>query len=227
MSLEKDLREAVGCLAVSIKSIRDDDEIDADEQAELIAESQQQFKKYVTDLTLTEIRKRAAVAEAKVKKEDDTMSSQVHQFRKQEITAPVNPEAAGELIKLAKSINAGTTGNHASKASWYDCLKRLSEQDRQEGETREQAFARYIQAGDGRELYKAYVSASGPDFQAVPEAPAQVVRADSAYGRLRKLAADLRTEQPTLSAEQAFAKIFVDPKNRDLAEASKRENSFA
>jgi hypothetical protein len=129
------------------------------------------------------------------------------------------------LIALAKSINAGTTGNHASKPRWYETIKRLSDHDRQEGESREQAFARYIQAGDGRELYKAYVSASGPDFQAVPEAPTQVVKADSAYGRLRKLAADLRTEQPTLSAEQAFAKIFVDPKHRELAEQSKRESA--
>jgi hypothetical protein len=92
MSLEKDLREAIGCLAASIKSIRDDDEIDVDEQAELIAESEQQFKKYVSDLTLTDIQKRVAVAEAKVTKED-TMSSQVHQFKKHEITVPVNPEA--------------------------------------------------------------------------------------------------------------------------------------
>ena len=198
MSLEKDLREAIGCLAASIKSIRDDDEIDADERSELIAESQDQFKKYLNNLVLTDIQKRAALVEAKVTKESDTMS-EVHQFKKLEINAPVNQEAAAELIKLARSVNAGTTGNHASKASWYDVLKRLSEQDRQEGESREQALARYIQAGDGAEVFKAYRSASGPDFQTVPVA-APVIRAGSAYEKLCKIADEMCAADPSMKS---------------------------
>jgi hypothetical protein len=57
-NLEKDIRHAVDCLAVSIKSIREADDIDTDKRAGMIAQSQNEFKKYVGDLYLADIRKR-------------------------------------------------------------------------------------------------------------------------------------------------------------------------
>jgi hypothetical protein len=58
-NLEKDIRHAVDCLAVSIKSIREADDIDTDKRAGMIAESQGQFAKHVSGLYLADIGKRA------------------------------------------------------------------------------------------------------------------------------------------------------------------------
>jgi hypothetical protein len=133
-----------------------------------------------------------------------------------------------EIINLAKRINAGESGNHRSKAEWYRVTKAMAEEQRQAGETSEQSFSRFVtMTDDGKELYKAMKSADGPDFEPPAPKPVLVSKSDSAYGRLKKLAADLRADQPELSEQQAFAKVFVDPKHRDLAEESKRENAFA
>ena len=49
-------------------------------------------------------------------------------------------------------------------------------------------------------------------------------RNSPALDRLNKLAAELREANPELSKSQAFAKVFSDPANRDLAAAERREN---
>jgi hypothetical protein len=219
MSLQEPIREAVDALTISIKSIVEADELGAADVAALIGKSFGQFKEHIKKLVPAGLEKAAA------KKDDDKMN-QVVNFTKQHPTNPPDPKTALEIIKLAKSINAGTSANHASKASWYEVMKRLAEQDRKSGQSSEQAFAAFIQTPDGAELFKAYKSASGPDF-AAPAAPVQVIKTDSAYARLRKIADGIIVEQPQLTREQAFARAFSDPANRALAEESKRESAFA
>jgi hypothetical protein len=107
-------------------------------------------------------------------------------------------------------------------------MKRLAEQDRKSGQSSEQAFTAFIQTPDGAELFKVHKSASGPSYEpAAVEVP--VIKADSAYARLKKIASDLREEKPDLKLTEAaaFLKVFTDPANRELAELSKRESAFA
>jgi hypothetical protein len=48
--------------------------------------------------------------------------------------------------------------------------------------------------------------------------------ADEAMGALKAKANELREADPTLSAQQAFARVYADPANRKLAEAERRQN---
>jgi hypothetical protein len=123
--------------------------------------------------------------------------TQFYSFTKKYPTTPPDAKAAAEIISLAKSINAGTSGNHASKTSWYEVMKRLADQDRKSDQSSQQAFAAFIQTPD------------------------------SAYARLKKIASNLREESPDLTDGAAFLKAFTDPANRELAELSKREQVFA
>lgn len=132
-----------------------------------------------------------------------------------------------EIVALAKRIVAGDSGNHRSKAEWYRVAKLVAEEQRQAGETAEQAFSRFVtETDDGRAVFAAYKNADGPDFQPTPK-PVVVAKADTAYSKLKKLAAELRDDQPDLTEHQAFAKIATDPKNRELLEQSKREPTSA
>lgn len=114
--------------------------------------------------------------------------TQFYSFTKKYPTAPPDPKTAREIVNLAKAINAGTSGNHASKASWYQVMKRLAEQERIGGQSSEQAFAAFIQTPDGAELFKAYKNASGPDFEPVVEV-APVVKSDLLIRNSRRLRA--------------------------------------
>jgi hypothetical protein len=103
-------------------------------------------------------------------------------------------------------------------------MKRLAEQDRKSGQSSEQAFAAFIQTPDGAELFRVHKSASGPSFEPVAvEVP--VIKADSAYARLKKIAGELCAENPDLTEGAAFLRVFTDLANRELAELSKREQA--
>lgn len=132
---------------------------------------------------------------------------------------------SNEIVQLAKRINAGESGNHRSKAEWYRVTKVMAEEQRQAGETSEQAFARYVTAtDDGKAMFGAYKSAGGPDFQPTP-APVVIAKTETAHAKLRKIATNLKAENPALTDGAAFLKAFTE--NRELAEQSKRENAFA
>jgi hypothetical protein len=92
------------------------------------------------------------------------------------------------------------------------------------------AFARTItKTVDGKAMFAAYQGSAGSDYVPPAPEPAPVVKSDSAYARLKKIASDLREEKPDLKLTEAaaFAKVFTDPANRELAELSKRESAFA
>jgi hypothetical protein len=73
-------------------------------------------------------------------------------------------------------------------------------------------------------MFAAYKSAGGEDYRPEPE-PTPVLKKDSAYAKLKKIAEDIRAENPQLTAEGAFVRAYNE--NRELAELSKRENAFA
>ena len=78
-------------------------------------------------------------------------------------------------------------------------------------------------------MYRCYKTAAGNDYAPPAAEPAPVLKTDTAYFRLKKLASDLREEKPDLKLTEAAAsvKVFTDPANRELAELSKREQAFA
>src|SRR5262249_5281427 len=94
---------------------------------------------------------------------------------------------------------------------------------RQEGETKEQCFTRYIQSEEGRRAYAVYKTL--PNTAPEPQPVAKVVASSSpSLARLNKLAAELNTREPGLSRDQAFAKVYADPKHRELVRRERDEN---
>ena len=72
-----------------------------------------------------------------------------------------------------------------------------------------------------------YQGSAGTDYVAPEPEPAPVIKVNSAYGRLKKIAGELCAETPGMTASAAFVKVFTDPANREFAELSKRESAFA
>jgi hypothetical protein len=148
--------------------------------------------------------------------------------RQKEMMKTMNDSKLQEIVKLAHQIQDGKIGNHADRASWYSAIKALAAEHRESGETAEMAFARVItKTVDGRAMFAAYQGSAGTDYVAPEPEPAPVIKSDSAYARLKKIAGDLCAETPGLTASAAFVKVFTDPANRELAEQSKREQVFA
>jgi hypothetical protein len=112
------------------------------------------------------------------------------------------------IKKLARDIDAGHVGNHASKHQWYSALQKASEADRKPGETREQAFARYSTAEtDGRAMFKAMRGAAGHDF--VPTVPEPVVMKNTANDEIRALADQEMVADPSLTKLAALLKVHA------------------
>jgi hypothetical protein len=129
-----------------------------------------------------------------------------------------------QIVKLAHDIDAGLVNNFATKQEWYGAIQKLADEVRQPNETSQMAFARVVtQESDGKAMFKAYKSAGGSDYQ--PEAvPEPVLKAGTAYSRLRDIAAGIAAADPKLTRHQAFAKAF--DAHPDLAVRAKREQAF-
>jgi hypothetical protein len=134
-----------------------------------------------------------------------------------------------EVVKLAHDIDSGRMShNFADRASWYGAITKIAETQRKPNESSQQSFARFItEDADGKVMFKCYQTSAGSDYVAPAPEPAPVIKADSAYGRLKKIAADLCAETPGLTSSAAFVKVFTDPANRELAQRSKTESAFA
>lgn len=133
-----------------------------------------------------------------------------------------------EIKKLARDVVDEKIGNHASRHQWYSAISKAAEAQRKPNETREMAFSRFVTGdADGKVMFKAMRGAAGNDYVPPAPEPAPVMKSDSAYGRLKKMASELCAETPGLTASAAFVKVFTDPANRELAEQSKREQVFA
>jgi len=100
------------------------------------------------------------------------------------------------MIVIAKSVIAGKPSAF-TKRDFFIELQKRGDHNRRPGETREHAFARYAMADpDGRVLMQAHKAATGEDYSGEP------VKADD--------------------VEQAFSRLYADPKNRGLVTTEKR-----
>jgi hypothetical protein len=94
------------------------------------------------------------------------------------------------------------------------------------GESLDQAFSKLFQAqtDDGLLLRKAHAAIKQANFPGVTVESTVSKNASSAYDQLVEKAEKLRRLEPGLSSDQAFAKVFTDPRNINLAEQERREN---
>jgi hypothetical protein len=149
--------------------------------------------------------------------------------RQREMMKQMNNSKLEDIVKLAHDVDAGRMGNHADRASWYRAItKAAAETQRKPNESPQQSFTRFVmEDADGKVMFKCYQTAAGTDYVPPAPEPTPVIKSDSAYGRLKKIAGELCAENPGLTASAAFVKVFTDPANRELAELSKRESAFA
>lgn len=133
----------------------------------------------------------------------------------------MNDSKLDQIIKLAGDIDAGRSGNHASKAQWYTSLQKFAEAQRKPDESSQQSLARVIKDGDGRLLWRAYRAAGGADYAPPAPAPVQLVVKDSARIEIAKAADELIAANPDMSRSAALAKIWAD--RPELAARAKAE----
>jgi hypothetical protein len=127
------------------------------------------------------------------------------------------------MIVIAKSVIAGKPSTFTKRDFFVELQKRADE-ERQPGETREGAFARYVTTDpSGRLLMQAHKAASGEDFTGERDKDDKEPTTNEAFRRLMDLATDKREQGETV--EQAFARLYADPKYRDLVALEKRLHS--
>lgn len=119
----------------------------------------------------------------------------------------MNDSKLDQIKKLARDIEAGLVGNHASKSQWYGSIQKASEEQRKPNETREMAFSRFVTSDpDGRAMFKAMRGAAGSDFVPAP-APEPVAKDNPANLEIRKLADELMAADASLSRLDALVKV--------------------
>lgn len=131
-----------------------------------------------------------------------------------------------DLVNIAKRVEqVGPAALEGfSKADFYQAIAKRAETERNPGETSAQAFARIATTDDdGRALFKAHRLAAGVDFAGAKPQRRDLPPSSPALQQLDALAAAERRKNAALSREQAFAKCYTDPANRDLVQAYKRE----
>jgi hypothetical protein len=181
----------------------------------------------LTDSEKDEIRAEEQSTEAA----KEALAATEQKEREREMTKTMNDSKIEEIVKLAHDIDSGRMShNYADRAHWYRAIAKVAETQRKPNESTQQSFARFItQDPDGKVMYRCYKTAAGSDYVPPAPEPTPVIKADSAYARLKKIASDLREDKPDLKLTEAaaFVKVFTDPANRELAELSKRESAFA
>jgi hypothetical protein len=124
------------------------------------------------------------------------------------------------MIAIAKSVIVGKPTTYTKRDFFVELQKRADEY-RQPNETRERAFARYATTEpNGRVLMQAHKAASGEDFTGEPDEDDDEPTTNEAFRRLMDLATEKRELGETV--EQAFARLYSDPKYRDHRKAHAR-----
>jgi hypothetical protein len=124
------------------------------------------------------------------------------------------------MIAIAKSVIAGKPSTYTKRDFFVELQKRADE-TRQPNETKEGAFARCATTDpSGRLLMQAHKAASGEDYSGEPDKDDAEPTTNDAFRRLMDLATEKREQGETV--EQAFARLYSDPKYRDLVSTEKR-----
>jgi hypothetical protein len=124
------------------------------------------------------------------------------------------------VITIAKAVIAGKL-SVCTKRDFFLELQKRADENRQPGETRERAFIRHGTSDpNGQLLMQAHKSAGGEDYCGEPDENEDEPTTNEGYRRLMDLAAEKRKKGETVG--QAFARLYADPKYRDLVTTEKR-----
>jgi hypothetical protein len=134
------------------------------------------------------------------------------------------------VVQLAKFIVDEGTAHGMGEMEFFRLMQQEASTTKRDGETDAAAFDRFFTAPGNVALRKAHaITKSAPSLMSVQ--PTQVGGADAvdvdtdrsaAMLQLQKLAEDQRRLAPTLSIEQAFAMVFQDPRNAEIANRAHR-----
>jgi hypothetical protein len=142
------------------------------------------------------------------------------------------------VISFAKVILEEPTkyAKALTEHEFVDLLMEEAKAFQREGESLGQSFSKLFQAQttDGlllRQAHQAVVKANRAapvtEFKAPGSTFDKLLKRDgesSAYSKLMEKAELLQKFDPSLTADQAFAKAYTGPANRDLANQERREN---
>jgi len=159
----------------------------------------------------------------------------LHKFRINEISAVGRPAQEGALALIRKSFNASGRGRtHDRLRALYDDARRGNPQI-----TSDAAFAMAWNSlkDEERDAIRREELAAERENQAQNEARRRAEKGNSdmqnidrgalAMLALNGLAKAMRDERPDLSEAQAFAKVYSDPANRELASIERGANRIA
>jgi hypothetical protein len=139
-------------------------------------------------------------------------------------------------VQIAKHIIAagnGPNGHALTEEEFTKIIKDYAMGERRSDESPDQAFARCFSAStpDGLAIRQAHAIVKNFPAVMVTE-PTQVGGAAAtavdnpvdALSQLRNLAEEQRRRSPEMSIDQAFAYVYSDPANRDLAAKERQQN---
>ena len=113
-----------------------------------------------------------------------------------------------------------------SEAEFVNIMMECAEEYQRTGESVGQSFSRMFQAQtpEGLLLRKAHSAIRQANSPSVVTEQSVSKSDGSAYDRLMEKAERLRAFDPDLTLEQAFAKVYTNPANTELAQQERREN---
>ena len=133
-----------------------------------------------------------------------------------------NPGARVALYKNAERVRLETATNGLTKAVAYAAIRAKAVSLRKDGETREQAIARYLVTDEGRASLAVCHRAPGPWIK--PAQPVKKAASCPSVQAVHEKAAELRKEDPTLTEHQARARVWMS--NPELRRRYDEERSL-
>ena len=124
-----------------------------------------------------------------------------------------NPGARVALYKNAERVRLESATDGPTKAEAYATIRSKAVSLRKDGESREQAIARYLRTDDGRASLAVCHRAPGPWVE--PAEPVEKAASCPSLLAVHEKATALRKENPTLTEHQARARVWAsDPELR-------------
>jgi hypothetical protein len=148
------------------------------------------------------------------------VDGEIVQFRKQDKEHSVMeaiPAGAsiGEVVQIFK-------GHGFTRAKAMAHINKRAAETTARGRTAEQRFADFLATGEGSRLFSVAKHLPGPDH-IVAEVEKPAALETDGFRKLQEKATEIRKSNPSLTREQAFAKVYSDPANRELVDADRDE----
>lgn len=212
------IRKAGAAMVLSAASILDDTAV-ADKGA-MMRKSLDQFVECIADAIegVAPILKRQRPIQADPAEDDDESEPDDNQDDE-----PTEKSMSTTIVTVAKGVitdGADAYPNFTKNDFEKEWIARAKE-IRKSGESMDQAISRFLHTPIGGLLSKAYRMAKRAPAPLQKVAPVDIAKSD-AVKSLETKAVELQKREPNLSKDQAFAKVYGDPSNRDLVMADRQ-----